>query len=468
MPDDDLWRRDATDVARAVASGEVSAREVIDSNLARLDAVNPRINAVAVPQHDDARAAADAADRAQADGWPLGALHGVPVTIKINVDQAGYATDNGVVAFKDLIATEDAPIVAHLKAAGAIILGRSNSPAFAMRWFTGNELHGETRNPWDATRTPGGSSGGAAAAVAAGIGAIGHGNDIAGSIRYPAYCCGLAGLRPTLNRVPAYNASATMPFALGNQMMSVQGPIARRVADVALGFEAMAKPHPRDPRVGPVDAAALPPAPRRAAILARIDGLETDPAIAAVVESAGRALAAAGYDVEVVAPPELTHAASLWGRIAGPDTIALLEPVVEKHGEASIRRGLGFWRGRWPSTDGTDALAAYAERHRLLRDWSDFFQRYAVLVMPVSTMPPFAWDEDVRDQAAMDRIIAAQTPLLAISVLGLPGLSVPTGVVDGLPTGVQVVSAPYREDLCFAAGTIIEAACPMPTPIDPR
>jgi amidase len=169
---------------------DVSCREVVTAALARLDAVNPRINAVVRPLHETALAEAAAADQALARGAAVGPLHGVPITTKVNVDQTGCPTDNGVVAFKDLVATRDNPVVANLRRAGAIVIGRTNAPAFSMRWFTDNALHGATLNPWDPARTPGGSSGGAAAATATGIGAIGHGNDIAGSVRYPPTAAG--------------------------------------------------------------------------------------------------------------------------------------------------------------------------------------------------------------------------------------------------------------------------------------
>ena len=164
--------------------------------LARLDAVNSRINAVVDHRPEDALSQAAALDQRLARGEDPGPLAGVPVTVKVNVDQAGYATTNGVTLQKDVIAQANNPVVDNLLRAGAVVLGRTNTPAFSLRWFTSNQLHGDTRNPRNAALTPGGSSGGAAAAVAAGIGHIAHGTDIAGSIRYPAYACGVHGLRP--------------------------------------------------------------------------------------------------------------------------------------------------------------------------------------------------------------------------------------------------------------------------------
>ena len=199
----ELWRWDAVELAAAIRTRTISSREAVASVLARLDAVNPALNAVTVLLADQALGAADRADAAVRRGEPLGPLHGVPVTIKENVDQTDAATANGVVAFKDLIATSDSPPVANWKRAGAVIVGRTNTPAFSFRWHTDNELRGRTWNPWKRELTPGGSSGGAAAALATGFAPLAHGNDLGGSIRYPAYCCGVAGIRPTLGRVPA-------------------------------------------------------------------------------------------------------------------------------------------------------------------------------------------------------------------------------------------------------------------------
>ena len=197
-----LWALDATETANLVRKKKISAREAVEAHLARLDAMNPKLNAVVRVLRDEALAEAKKADVAVSRGDRLGPLHGVPITTKINVDQTGCPTDNGVVLLKDLIAKEDSPQVANLRNAGAIVFGRTNSPAFAMRATTDNALHGLTLNPWNKSVTCGGSSGGAGASLAAGIGALAQGNDIGGSIRWPSYCNGVAGLRPSIGRVP--------------------------------------------------------------------------------------------------------------------------------------------------------------------------------------------------------------------------------------------------------------------------
>jgi amidase len=214
--------------------------------------VNSKINAVVVVREEEALAAADRADEAVKRGDELGMLHGVPVTIKEAQDQIGYATTNGIVALKDAIAKSDAPGVAAWRNAGAIMIGRTNTPSFNKRWHTDNDLRGATKNPWNPNRTPGGSSGGAAAALAAGIAPLAYGGDLGGSVRFPAYCCGVAGIRSTPGRVPSFNPSEPVERPFGIQFTTVPGPLARRVADVRVGLQAMMASSPLDPLYVPV------------------------------------------------------------------------------------------------------------------------------------------------------------------------------------------------------------------------
>src|SRR3954454_21469658 len=253
---DELWRWSATQLAQGIAAGQISAREATESCLGRIDAVNPSLTALVEVSREEALQAAEDADRRTASGAELGPLHGVPVAIKVNSDQKGHATTNGVVAFKDNIATTDSPQVANLRRSGAILVGRSNTPAFSYRWFTSNDLHGRTLNPWDATRTPGGSSGGSSSAVASGMVPIAHGNDIGCSVRYPAYACGLVGLRPTVGRVAGLYGPPDIDPALSVQSMLVQGPLARSVGDVRLALRGMSDFDHRDPSHVPGEPAA--------------------------------------------------------------------------------------------------------------------------------------------------------------------------------------------------------------------
>ena len=210
-PKGPVWQWSAVDTAAAIRNGAISAVETVEAHLERMRAVNPRLNAVVVDLSEEALKAAHAADKQRARGGALGLLHGVPITIKENVDYEGRPNFNGVPANKDLVAPSDSPVVRNLKKAGAIVIGLTNTPEFSFRGFTDNPLHGLTLNPWDPNITCGGSSGGAGSAVAAGIGTIAHGNDIGGSLRWPAHCNGVATIKPTQGRIPAFNGSALTP-----------------------------------------------------------------------------------------------------------------------------------------------------------------------------------------------------------------------------------------------------------------
>ncbi len=466
----ELWRLDGVALAGLIRAGTVSAREAVESHLARLDAVNPRLNAVVRPfLHERALAEADAADRARRAGEALGPLHGLPVTIKINADQAGLPTDGGVPRFRDLVAAEDSAQVGSLRRAGAIVIGRTNAPAFSMRAMTDNALHGPTFNPWDRGVTCGGSSGGAGASVAAGIGVIAHGNDIGGSIRWPAYCNGVVGLRPSLGRVAAFNPTVTAPRRMSGQLMAVQGPLARSVRDARLALTAMAARDPRDPWWTLAPLVGEPPArPVRAALVTEVEGIPMHPAAVAAVREAGTCLAAAGYRVEELAPPDLARVAELWHPIGLTDLNISLRPLLKDGGDPGIERFIEAWFALKGEADLPTYLAALAERDALLRAWNVFLETYPVVVMPACPEVALPVDLDIRDTAGAARTLDALRFQLVLPVLGLPGLAVPTTPADGLPMGVQVVSRRFREDLCLDAGEVIEAHLGPCTPIDPH
>lgn len=467
---DDLWRLDAVALAELIRAGTVSAREAVSAHLARLDAVNPRLNAVVPPRlHEQALAEADAADRARLAGEPLGVLHGLPVTTKINTDQAGLPTDNGVPKLKDFVAREDSAQVGNLRRAGAIVVGRTNAPAFSMRGMTDNALHGATLNPWDPAVTCGGSSGGAGASIAAGIGVIAQGNDIGGSVRWPAYCNGVVGLRPSLGRVAAFNPTVTADRRMSSQLMSVQGPLTRSVRDARLALTAMAVRDPRDPWWTPAPLVGEPPArPIRAALVTAVEGIDLHPAAVAAVREAGASLAAAGYRVEELTPPALARVTDLWHPIGLPDLNLSLRPQLADAGDPGILTFIEAWFALKGIADLTGYLDALAERDTLLRAWNLFMEEWPVIVMPACTEHALPAGIDVRDQAGAARMLDALRFQLVLPVLGLPGLAVPTTPSDGLPTGVQVVSRRFREDLCLDAGEIIEAHLGAVTPLDPR
>lgn len=468
-----IWQWSAVRTAASIRTGTISSREAVESVLERISSINPRINALAEASPEEALAAADAADRQRAAGDLTGPLHGVPVTIKINSDQTGHATTNGVTAFKDATADRDGPHVANWRKAGAVFVGRTNTPAFSIRWFTDNDLHGRTLNPWDPNRTPGGSSGGAAAAVATGMGALAHGNDIGGSIRYPAASCGVVGIRPTVGRVPSWYGPREQDQLLGVQNMLVQGPLARSVADARLGLAAMATWSPDDPFCMPVPLLGEPlPRPVRVAVVRDVGIMSPDPAVDSAMTEAAQALEAAGYVVEEVELPLLAEAWQLWWQLVQGIEFSELAPAIEELGDAAIRKSADnqFAVARRMSGDfGLEAyMRGYARRGTLVRDVQLFLQEYPLVITPVSAERTFEIDADVRGVDRMQEVINAQWPMMSVAALGFPALSVPVSNPDGVPVSVQVIGRKFREDTLFDAGEIIEAHSGVGTPIQPR
>jgi amidase len=454
----ELWQLSATDLAGRIARRETTARAATESVLSRIAEVNPKFNALASVTPDKALQAADAADASQARGETLGPLHGVPVTIKVNIDVQGEATDEGVHAFKDNIASSDSPLVQSMREAGAIIVGRNNAPAFSLRWFTDNALHGRTLNPFDTRVTPGGSSGGAAVATALGMGAIAHGNDYGGSIRYPAWACGVVGLRTTVGRVPSYKASAPNRI-ISNQQMSVQGPLTRTVADARLALQVMSQGTPLDPQWVPAPLEfADARQPTRVAVFRSWAHSPVDPTASAAVDQAARWLEAAGYTVEEAEPPHFAEVSAMQFHMVMNDMRRGGEPFMREHGDDALRKALGHYMAINPVWDRDQYLEAMTRRFNIARDWAVFFERYPVLLMPNSWERQFPIDDDQQSPERTAQILLAQAPMLSTATLGLPGLSVPTGVVNGLPVGVQIVSTKFREDRMLAAGEVIERA----------
>lgn len=462
----DLWRLSATELAARIRRREVSATEAARSALGRLEAVNPRINAVIAEMPDQALAAAAAVDAALARGEDPGPMAGVPVTVKVNVDQAGFATTNGLRIQKDLVAGQDNPVVANLKRAGAVIVGRTNTPAFSLRWFTRNGLHGHTRNPRDPSITPGGSSGGAAAACTAGIGAVAHGTDIGGSVRYPAYACGIQGLRPTIGRIPAWNPSGP-ERAIGAQLMAVSGPLARSIADLRLALAAMSQPDARDPWWTPAPLEG-PPAPKRAALCIAPEGMPTAPEVAAALQDAAQRLRAAGWTVEELDTlPPLAEPAQLQAMLWLAETRRGLNAAIAREDDPDANAVYAYMERLCPVPDLFGFQDALTKRATLLRQWTLFLERFPVVLMPVSGALPFRDNSDVESFEGFQRIMAAQLPQVGLPLLSLPGLTVSTGLVGTVPVGVQLVGGRYREDLLLAAGEAIEAGGTPPAPIDP-
>ncbi|MEW6637062.1 MAG: amidase family protein [Actinomycetota bacterium] len=470
---DELWRWTAVQVAHGVRTRRISSREVVESCLARIEEVNPRLNALVEVSPEEALRIADAADRAVSSGEELGPLHGVPVSIKVNSDQAGHATTNGVVAFKDNVAEADGPHVKKLREAGAVFVGRSNTPAFSYRWFADNDLHGRTLNPWDAGRTPGGSSGGASSAVAGGMVPIAHGNDIGGSIRYPAYACGVVGIRPTVGRVPSWYGPTDADEALSVQSMLVQGPLARTVADLRIALDGMSGFDPRDPFTVPMPlAGANEPLPRpvRVGLLRDVGVAKPQPAVNEALDTAAMWLGEAGYVVEEVELPLLAEAYRLWYLLCMEEFRQIM-PLVEKVGDEGMKRAAATYYAAakewWGERPGLEAyMNGYARRGTLIGRLQEFMQDYPLVLLPVSAEQAFEHDADIASIERGLNVVAAQWSMMAIPLLGFPAVSVPTGVANGLPVGVQLLGRRFREDTLFDAAEVVEARAGVLTPVD--
>ena len=452
------WRLSAAEIATRVKNRDLSASEVIASSLQRLQQVNPKINAVVQEMPEQALAAARALDDRIAAGEDVGILAGVPLTIKVNIDQRGFANTNGLRIQQDLVAQQNSPVVTNLLNAGAIIVGRTNTPAFSMRWFTRNSLHGHTLNPRNALITPGGSSGGGAAAVAAGICAIGHGTDIAGSIRYPAYACGLHGLRPSFGRIPAVNLSLPDRH-IGAQLTAVSGPIARSIEDLRLGLEAMSAASNLDPWWVPTPL-EQPPLPKRVALCIAPDGLQVTWDVEAALREAARQLGEAGWEVAEVEAPPMREAMQLQLLLWMSEYAYNGGEAVRREDDPDANFVYAQLQENCPAPTMESLMEALQQRVGLTRAWQRFLTDYPILLCPVSGEPPFPDQLDVESAQSFHRVLQAQMTQIALPLMGMPAITVATGNSLKVPMGVQLVAARFREDMLFKAAADIEACNP--------
>jgi amidase len=452
------WRLSASEIAARVKNRDISATEVIQASLQRLQSINPKINAVVQEMPEQALAEAAALDDRLAAGEDGGLLAAVPVTIKVNIDQRGFANTNGIRIQQDLIAEQDSPVVTNLRQAGAIVVGRTNTPAFSMRWFTRNSLHGHTLNPRNTGLTPGGSSGGGAASVAAGICAIGHGTDIAGSIRYPAYACGVHGIRPTFGRIPAVNL-ALPDRHIGAQLTAVSGPMARSIEDLRLGLEAMSVASPLDPWWVPAPLQQSMP-PKRIALCIAPDGLQVSAEVEKALRTAASQLGEAGWEITEIETPPMREAMQL-------QLLLWMSEYAYNGGEAVAREDdpdANFvyqqLREICPLPTMESLMEALQRRLTLARAWQLFLGEYPLLLCPISAEPPFPDQLDVESAASFKRVAEAQMTQIALPFIGMPAISVATSGDSANPMGVQLVAARFREDVLFAAASDIEARNP--------
>ena len=465
-------------------SRQISAREVIGATLARIETLNPRLNAIIAL---DAKGAIDAADRidaARRGGLAPGRLGGLPVTIKDAFDVAGFSTVAGVAALTDNRPASDARAVARLRAAGAIIVGKSNVPPMSGDFQTYNPVFGTTNNPWKLTHTPGGSSGGAAAAIAAGLSALELGSDLGGSIRWPAHACGVFGLKPTQGIIPATGGVPPAPGTpvTPNIRIASPGPLARSAKDLALGLQAMAGPEDEALGLKLPRFAARDLKDRRIAMITAHPLAPTQRAIQAGVVSAGAALAGAGAVVEEIddLPASLSSIHRLFTTLMMalvtldfPEKlkVSLREKAKsiapdDPSGEAGQARGAALDFGGW--------MLAEGERARMEASMAVFFQRYDAILCPPATTLAFPHDHgpfnsrtiDIDGTARPHGDFAAWTSIAGL--LRLPAVVAPVGMHDGLPHGVQIIAPLYHDLRAIALAGIVEkqlrGARPLPLP----
>ncbi len=462
----ELWQESASSLASMIRSGATTSREVIEAHLERIDAVNGAVNAVVEVRPDEVRAEADAADATQRSGGPLGVLHGVPFTIKVNLDVAGYATNEGCVTLKDFMADTDAPPVESMRRAGAVALARTNMPDLGLRINTESSLYGATHNPWRRGRTAGGSSGGEAAAIASGMSPIGLGNDIGGSLRNPAYACGIASIKPSRGRVAQGNPSAILDMAINAQIMLVNGVMARTVGDVRLGLGAVMGAHHRDPQA--IDAPlGGPSVAKRVALVPEPFGGDTDAGVAEGVRVAGRALEAAGYEVEEIEPPMVFESYLAWAELM-MTSLSVRKPLLMAVMGAEGQRFLELTDIEFPAATPESMALMHESRYKVEKAWREFMATYPLVVGPVWTQPPFEHGFDIVDLDNAMKVVELMRFVMPANLMGLPAACVATGVANGLPTGVQVMGTLFRDDLCLDAAEAIEEVVGVLTPIDPR
>ncbi len=462
MPE--LTATSAIDLASMMREKKVSPVEVAQAYLHRIEEQNTRLNAFVHLEAERVLREARKAEAVIQRGESVGPLHGVPLSIKSSIDVAGYRCETGTKLRAGYIAARDAVLVDRLRGAGAIILGVTNAPEMLMAWETDNLLYGRTNNPWDLSRTAGGSSGGESAAIASGMSAGGVGSDGGGSIREPAHFCGICGLKPTPGRISTagHFPASVGPFA----QLGVVGPMARTVADLRLLFEVMAGYDDADAASAPV---ALRPPFARPAQEHSIGYFEDDgrtpvtPETRATVRSAAEALGQSGFTVAPFRPDHLEQARDLWWKFFGVAGGMLLGPMVKGH-EADLspllKQFLG-WVAAEPTHTGHTLLYSWLQRDELRAQFLAQMRVFSILLCPVAAIPAFRHGErEWQVEGHKVKYLDAWSYTEWFNLLGLPACVVPLGrSPEGLPIGVQVVGRPWEEDLVLHVAAALEARC---------
>ena len=452
----------AISMAERIRKKKLSPVELVESHLAQIEALNPKLNAFVQVDAEGALKQARAAEAAvRSMGEKLGPLHGVPLSIKSSIDVEGLHCESGSKLRAGIVAKRDAPLVSRLREAGAIILGMTNAPELLMAWETDNLLYGRTNNPWDLSRTAGGSSGGEAAAIAAGMSAGGVGSDGGGSIRVPAHFSGICGLKPTPGRIPAtghFPVSAG-PFAL----LGVVGPMARTAADLRVLFEVMQGPDDGDPSASPVPVRWPEEADLKRIRIGYFEDDGRTPVTAetrAAVRTAAEALRCAGFQVEPFRPEGLERARQLWWKIFGVAGGMLLGPMMKGHETeiSPLLKQFSDWVAREPSHSGESLLDTWVQRDLVRMKIFAQMRDYPVLLCPAAAIPAFrhgerSWQIEEKTVQYLD----AWSYTEWFNLLGTPAVVLPMGKsAEGLPIGVQIVARPWEEEIVISVAAALE------------
>jgi amidase len=450
---DQLIYASARSLARAIRAKEVSSQEVVDAYLERIENVNPQLNAVVQVGADVARGQARAADKALAGGEIKGPLHGVPMTVKDSLDTVGMISSGGTMGRRSFVPAQDATVVARMRAAGAIVLGKTNTPELTLSIETDNLIYGRTNNPYDVSRTPGGSSGGAAAIIAAGGSPLDLGSDTGGSIRQPAHFCGVAGIKPTSGRVP--RTGHIISFDVGALEMFTQiGPVARFVEDLTLTLPIIAGMDWRDPAVAPAplgDPAAVELKELRAAFYTDNGVVSPTPETVESVRAAVNSLADAGVPMEEDQPAEVQSAVGMWMELATADGAAWVRRLLKAAGTSEIHPILEtrFLKHKGiPSAEFSDLLTRW---NWMRAGMTTFMEKYDVMICPANAYPAMPHENayDKADGWTYSRIY---------NLTGWPVAVVRGGTSpEGLPIGLQIVARPWREDVALAVAQHLES-----------
>ena len=446
------------ETSAGIRSTKLSVAEIVEAHLQRITALEPKLNAFVHLDANHARAQAQAADDAVSSGEPLGPLHGIPLTIKSSVDVAGWPCPTGSLLRKDYVATADAPLISRLRAAGAILLGNTNTPEFLMAYETDNLVKGKTSNPWNLAYSAGGSSGGESAAISSGCSMGGVGSDGGGSIRVPAHFCGICGLKPTPGRIPATGHFPSCAGAFG--WIGVVGPMARTVTDVRALFEVMAGPDAGDAHAAPVPFRSYT---EKDLLATRIGILESTalgnatPETRAAVEHAAKLLSARGFHVEPFHLDGLDRALELWWYFFGPLIAHLLRASTagsESQLSPMLREYLSHATSPAPLTleeflqrcAGRDV-----QRENILRQ----MEQVPILLSPVSSAPAFRHGEG--NYAPGTGYLDTMRYCQWLNLTGFAGASVPISFSkEGLPIGVQIIGRPFEEELVLGVAEALE------------